>query len=219
MSKKLYIYTICLAIAYVVLLGHSVYEMGTVGVAGFKFGYTEGSSGRAEYHVFGGNIVPIAGSATFPTSFINEKTGETGRLEIRQILAFFTQSPANIPGYIKVIESSKILWSFLLIGLFIYLPFVVYRILKSVAKGGFYSLKNIRNIRKASFILLAIFLTELLVNITNVITSNFYMQLKDYTAYLGEVNYTLLMMGLVVLILSEILCYTMKMQEEQELTV
>ena len=219
MSKRLYIYTICLAIAYVVLLGHSLYEMGTVGVAGFKLGYAEGSAGHTEYHVFGGNLVPITGSATFPSSFINEKTGEVGRLEIRQILAFFTQSPENIPAYVKAMESSKILWSFFLIGFFIYLPFVVYRIFKSIMKEEFYSLKNIRNIRKVSFILLAIFLLEFLMNIINVVTSNFYMQLKDYKAYLGEVNYTLLIMGLVVLILSEILCYTMSMKEEQELTV
>ena len=219
MSKRLYIYTICLAIAYVVLLGHSFYEMGKVGVAGFKLGYAEGSSGHTEYHVFGGDIVPIAGSATFPTLFINEKTGEQVRLEIRQVLAYFTKSPDNIPAHIKIMENSKIFWSLLLIGLFIYLPFVVYRIFKSIAKEEFYSLKNIRNIRKASIILLAIFFTELLIGVVNVFTGNFYMQLKDYKVYLSEVNYTLLIMGLVVLILSEILCYTKAMKEEQELTV
>jgi Protein of unknown function (DUF2975). len=219
MSKKLYFYSLCLTVVYIVFFVHSAYEMGQFGLAGFKLGYNDGRQSELEHHVVGNYIIPIEGSATFPSTFINKKTGEEVRLEIRQVLAYVTKSPESVPFYVKLAEIMSLVLVFILLALFIYLPFVVFRIMKSITKDEFYSVKNIKRIKKTSFILLGIFLISLITNISNVITTNAYMQMENYEAYLGDLNYSLLFLGLITLILSEILRYTTTIKEEQDLTI
>ena len=91
--------------------------------------------------------------------------------------------------------------------------------MKSISKNEFYSIKNIKRIKKLSYILLAIFALTLLTNYFRVIITNAYLQMKDYTACISDFNYSLLFMGLVILVLSEILRYTTSIKEEQELTI
>jgi hypothetical protein len=218
MNKRFYVYSIFLAIVYIVFLGHSVYEMGEFGVAGFKLGMNGGKE-RKPVLVCGGFIAPVAGNATFPTNFLNEKTGEEGHLEIRSILAYVSKAPDAIPVYVSVLELFNPFLSFVLGFLFLVLPFFVYRILKSISKEEFYSSKNINNIRYVSFMLLTIFFVKVIAGLIIVIRTNAIMQLKDYKAYFGEINYALLLMGLIILILSEILKYTTSMKEEADLTI
>ncbi|MDR0542600.1 MAG: DUF2975 domain-containing protein [Dysgonamonadaceae bacterium] len=220
MSKKLYVYGICLAIAYVIFIGHSLYEGGQLFVSGFKEGWSQACApSHVQTFICGGDLTPVNGSATFPSKLLNLKTGEEARFEITQVLANLSQIPDSIPAYVKAMDIIRLILSFVIIALFIYLPFVVYRIMKSISSQDFYGAVNIKRIRKASFILLGIFFVSLLANICLVAVTNAYMQIEGYKASLKEFNYSLLFIGLVILVLSEILRYTTDIKAEQDLTI
>ena len=225
MSKKLYFYSIILAVVYIIFVGHSLYDAGQEFASGVKDGYNQAKEShehgktRSQIFLCGGDLTPVKGFATFPTPFLNLKTGEEVHLEITQMMAKITRIPDSLPVYIMGLDILRILLSLVLFGLFFYLPFVVYRILKSISKNAFYSIQNINKIRKVSFLLLGIYVTQMAASICLIITTNAYLQIENYKAAFKEFNYSLLFLGLVVLVLSEILRYTRVIKEEQELTI
>jgi hypothetical protein len=200
-----------------------MYEVIDSSVGGAKLGLRELKNGSishlSDYEIFGAYTKPSKGTAFFPSTILNEKTGEKVRLEIREALVFLTQMPANIPFYIKVLKNTNWILFFILFALFVRLPFVAYKIMKSVSKDEFYSIKNINNIRKVSIIIFGIFFISFFANFFANIVSRFYVQPEEYTIVMREFNFPLLFTGLVILILSEILRYTTTMKEEQDLTV
>jgi hypothetical protein len=223
MSKKLYLYSAILAIVYVVFFGNCVYEIVNAGIGGVKLGMREAEEGNislsAPYEIFGAHITPRTGTGSFPSTIFNKKTGENMRLEIREVMTFMTQLPDSIPVYIKILKFLNFFLNLCLFGIFIYLPFIAYKTLKSISKDEFYTIKNINNIRKIAIVILAMFLLITFNYISMSIVSGFYMQLEEYKIAIREFNFPVLFVGLVVLIMSEILRYTTAMKEEQEFTI
>jgi hypothetical protein len=220
MSKKLYFYSLCLAVIYAIFVGHALYKGSQSFVSGFKEGWEQSRThSYSSTSICGGDLTPLSGPETFPSKFLNLKTGKEERLEIKQVLAHLSQIPESIPVYVKVMDVFQLLLAFVIIFLFIYLPFVVYRIMKSVSRQDFYSIVNINRIRKVSFILLGIFFISLVINGCMVAVTNTYMQIEGYKASFKEFNYSLLFLGLVILVLSEILRYTTVIKAEQDLTI
>jgi hypothetical protein len=223
MSKKLYIYSAILAIVYVVFFGNCLYEIVDSGIGGAKFGMREFKNGNLSittpYEIFGTYITPTTGTASFPSTILNDKTGENMRLEIREALTFLTQLPDYVPVHIEILKCVNFILTFCLFGLFIYLPFIAYKVMKSISKDEFYTIKNINSLRKISIVILSMFLICFISNLFMNIVSGFYMQLEGYKTVIRDFNFPVLFLGLVVLILSEILRYTTTIKEEQELTV
>jgi hypothetical protein len=223
MNKKMYFYSAILAIAYILFFGQSVYEIIDSTVGGAKLGIREFGNGNISqlsgYEILGSYLTPNEGTASFPSSILNEKTGENIRLEIREALIFLTQLPDSIPFYIYALKILIYIFNFILLLLFVYLPFITYRIIKSIPKDKFYSLKNINAIRKVSFIVLGMFIITILSLFFMNIISGFYLQLEGYEIAFREFNFPFLFLGLTILILSEILRYTKTMKEEQEFTI
>jgi hypothetical protein len=164
-------------------------------------------------------MVPAEGVITFPSSIVNEKTGENVRMEIREALIFMKQVPDNIPFYITLLKVISFLSVYVVMGLFIYLPFIAYKVLKSVSKNEFYTLKNINKIKKISFIILLMWAILYLANLFSYLVINFYVQPEGYHMMFDDTNFSILFLGLILLIVSEILRYTTTMKEEQEFTI
>ncbi|MDR3226649.1 MAG: DUF2975 domain-containing protein [Prevotellaceae bacterium] len=219
MNKKLKFYSFFLAVVYVIFFICSVYETSRYAIAGFEFGYNKGKERDFDFQVCGGFLTPVDGSVIFPTTILNEKTGKDVHIEIRQVFAYMDDTPEQIPAYVTILSITAQILTFVLLVLFIYLPFVVYKIMKSITKNEFYSIQNIKRIRKVSFILLTIFAIIFYSSVSIAVLTNAYLQIKNYTACIGEFNFPLLFIGLVVLILSEILKYTTTIKEEQDLTI
>ena len=220
MSKRLYVYTAILAITYIIFFGNRVYEIIDAGIGGAKLGMREFENGEpSNFDVLGGKITPKEGTATFPSAMINNKTGENIRIEFREAIFYLKQLPNIIPLHIKILKISNSLLIFILIGIFIYLPFIAYKVIKSVSKDKFYTIQNINKIREIPILLLCLFFVDSIYKIFTSIINSFYIQLEEYNIIMEELNYSCLFIGLVILILSEILRYTLVIKEEQELTV
>jgi TRAP-type C4-dicarboxylate transport system permease small subunit len=196
-----------------------MYEAGKLAIAGFEFDYKQGKSGNINLNVCASYTKPVEGSITFPSTVINEKTGEEVRFEIRQMIALISKSPENITIYVKIMNITANIMGLIIFAFFVYIPFVGYRIMKSITQNRFYSMENIKRIKKISLILLLIFVINLFINLTATISTDSYLQIKDYKPYMGDFNYSALFIGLILLILSEILQYTKNMKEEQDLTI
>ncbi|MDR0754200.1 MAG: DUF2975 domain-containing protein [Prevotellaceae bacterium] len=219
MNKKLKIYSLCLAIIYVVFFIHNTYDSGKLAIAGFELGYQQGKSGNINFNVCASYMKPVAGSITFPSAVLNEKTGEEIPFELRQIIAFIPESPENVPIYLKIMNIAANISGLIMLAFFVYIPFVGYKIMKSISHNKFYSIENIKRIKKISLILLLVFVITVFISLTATISTDFYLQIKDYKAYMNDFNYSSFFIGLVLLILSEILRYTKNMKEEQDLTI
>jgi hypothetical protein len=191
------------------------------GVGGFRLAMREFKTEGAmpPYQVLGLYLQPKDGTATFPSTILNEKTGENVRLEIRESLLFLTKLPESIPLYIKLLKVVNPLLILLFSAIFVYLPFIIYKIIKTVSREQFYRKKNINNLKKVGFILLAGFVLKILMHLIMNIEAGFYMQMEGYKIAFGEYNYSFLFIGLVILILSEIISYTTRMKEEADLTI
>jgi hypothetical protein len=173
-----------------------------------------------DFELFDMHLKPVEGNAVFPSHIINEKTGENMLLEIRNGFVFFTQKPDTVATHIYIIKILNLIFPFLMLALFIYLPIKTFRIMRSISKEEFYTIKNINNLRYVSFALLAMYLIHFTMNLANSFLFNYYVQIKGYESQLvQDFNYAFLSLGLVLLILSEILRYTTRIKEENDLTV
>jgi hypothetical protein len=218
MNKKLYIYSIILAVVYTIFLGHCLYDHAYAGFRGGLLGIKEHASSLS-YELLGGYLLPKEGLLSFPSSITNEMTGESMQMEIRESFIFMKQIPDNIPFYAKLLKISSYLLIYAFFALFIYLPFIASKIMKSIPKNEFYSIVNINRIRKVSYVILLMFLLYLVANFFMYISLGFYASFREYKFVMGEYNYSLLFLGLTILILSEILRYTTSIKEEQEFTI
>jgi hypothetical protein len=192
------------------------------GIGGFKLAQREFGDANvtvSPYQVLGLHLQPNDGIATFPSTILNEKTGENMRLEIRESLLFLTQLPESIPLYVKVLKIIYLLLTFAFSAIFIYLPFIIYRIIKSVSKEQFYHKKNINNLKKVGIISLFGFVIKVITGFIMNMEAAFYVQVEGYKIAFREYNYSFLFIGLVILVLSEIISYTTGMKEEVDLTV
>jgi hypothetical protein len=228
MNKKLYLYTTILAIVYVCFIGdacYSIFDSLRAGInLGMKLVEDNPSSKYAlkslNFELLDIHLAPVEGTATFPSKIVNETTGENMAMEIRNAFVFFTKTPNPIPVYIHFLKWINPILTLLLFALFIYLPIKAFQIIQSISKEEFYNIKNINKLRNVSFSLLAMFIINFVMNVINNITVNFYVQIQSYkTSIMGDFNYAFLSLGLVLLILSEILRYTTRIKEENDLTV
>jgi hypothetical protein len=164
-------------------------------------------------------MTPREGYFTFPSSITNEKTGEKMQIEITRAIMFMKQIPDSIPFYVKILKINSNLLIFAFFALFAYLPFIASKIMKSIPKNEFYSIANINRIRMVSYVILLMFLFNFVGKLFKHIAATFYASLGEYKFIMREYNYSLLFLGLTILILSEILRYTTSIKEEQEFTI
>lgn len=219
MSKKLYIYTIFLAIIYLVYAGQSFYQSLDAFSAGFNFAREEKPETITRGGIFGIKLSPVKGIASFPSHLTNEKTGENMRTEIREAMVFATQTPEGTPFYFKILQLGTSFFGLIVFVFFIYIPVLTFKIIKTIPQGRFYDSPNIKNIRKVSITTLAVVLCTFLSSLTMHITMRQYVEIAGYDLSFIKIDYPLLLLGMVLLILAEILHYTKEIKEEQDFTI
>jgi hypothetical protein len=207
-----------LATIYILFFVHCLYDSVYAGIRGGLFGIKENIS-TLSYEITGGRLIPNEGYFTFPSSLVNTKTGENVRAEITEIVVFLKQLPDNAPFYIKTLKITRVFFLFTFFIFFIWIPFIARKIMKSISKKDFYTINNINKIRRISYIILIMFFLLFIANFCQYQLTRFYVQLETYRFTLFDYNYSLLFLGLTILILSEILRYTTAIKEEQDLTV
>ena len=212
MEKKVKIYSILISIIYCLLIISTISEIIAYGRKSFKQGWD-----RQTTNIYI-RTSPIKGSYTFPQSTLNTLTGEEIGLEMRECML---KVPITHDG------TSAELVSFItgLIGMcffpiIIYIPILFFMIIKEIWKNNILNHKLMKRIKRMGWILISLYLFILLsFSLGQYYIAFQQIALTDYKPIFEFSNTELLILGLVTLMLGEILNHTLKMKEEQELTI
>lgn len=114
----------------------------------------------------------------------------------------------------------KIFFTVIFLFVIIYIPILFFLIIKPILKGNILSTEVARRITRMGWILISLFaFMFLLFDLGDYIATKQMINLPGYEISLNPTDWTLLILGLVTLMLGEILKYSLKMKEEQDLTI
>jgi len=235
MNTRLKIICILFGVIYLYFLGDNFVQ---VAVPAFMKGIKEGISTAERRHnkedkeedetYESGNLLDGAvsfyvksasGILSFPSSLMNLKTGKLIRTEFTAVTAIIDSS--KLPFRINF-AYNIVLFVFTIPLLFVvvFIPVLIYRVIRSVVKNEIFDLRNIQRIRWISYCLLFIFVAEIYTNFVNMLRARELIQMEGYKIvfHIGDEFYWLLF-ALVTLMFAEILKMSHTMKEEQELTI
>ncbi|TVQ10226.1 MAG: DUF2975 domain-containing protein [Bacteroidetes bacterium] len=125
----------------------------------------------------------------------------------------------EFPTGIKTLKTINLFVIFSIIILFIIIPFTFIRLLWSLYNGWVFHLKNIQSTRKLGFLLIT---TYILIGCSNYLSHLIHQKIfyfQDYRLAFRLTDNYLLIMGIALLLMSEIMVRGLQLKEEQDLTV
>ena len=106
------------------------------------------------------------------------------------------------------------------LGLSIWVPFLVVKIIRSTSNSGTFDRIVIKRINRIGIILLSVGVLGSLLQVINIYSAQTFVDLAHYSfSYSKAINFNAIMMGVVILIMNEILIFAIKLKEEQELII
>lgn len=213
MNKKIRVYCLILAIIYVFVVMYTAF----MEISSFKAGFKEGITDvpREILHV---NMIPKSGGYSFPDKFTDITGKQDIRMEVRSAKVMVL-NPSKLPtaiflGYYVVLFSA-----FVLLGCTVWLPFLFFKIIRAASKGNFLDIKVISRIRKIGIILIFFYFMDVMACMIDTLKAQYLMDLENYKFFIDFSGFGTLILGIVTLLLAEILSVTLKMKEEQDLTI
>jgi hypothetical protein len=158
------------------------------------------------------------GFLNFPTELRTEN-GQTIKTKTEM---FYTMvdNPTR-PTWIVICNAITVFFSFVMIAILIYIPIVVWKIIRSVTKESIFNRKNIKRLFTIAYMLIVLFLMGVFGGITGTVDARNLIQLSDYNIVfsLTMTDYMILLFGLVCLLFAEVLNISTQIKEENDLTV
>lgn len=222
MNARLKTYCIILTVAYAFILVFSIYDGSKDFLEGFQNGMNDHTSDH-QYTTYPYiKLEPIESYDSFPEAMQNLTTNDSLECKIQTISAkIYNSNAIEIPAYLRIIEALILIPGlFILIG-YIYIPFAFFSIVRKVTKGEF---MNNEIIRKSyiigSVLILSSFLEIAFASIQTAMVKHI-VQFENYNIVydFGFSTYSAFLLGLVIFIFAETLRISLKMKEEQDLTI
>ena len=94
-----------------------------------------------------------------------------------------------------------------------------FRVIRAASKGNLIDLKVIKRIRKIGIILILFYIADILANTIDTLKAEYLVHFENYNFFIDFSGFGTLILGIVTLLLAEILHMTLKMKEEQDLTI
>lgn len=150
---------------------------------------------------------------------INLKNGQTVMLKPNNVTVMAV-SPAHLSFELRILQSIHSLLILITLILGIWIPFLVIKIIKSLQASIVFDNNNLLRIGKIGYFLLSIGILETILQSINVIMVREAVQLMHYDfSFSRVIDFSPLLMGLIILIMNEILRIGVKMKEENDLTI
>lgn len=221
MYKKVKFYSVILAIIYVSVFSYSLYE-GVIGfIAGFKLGMTESASSadRSTPYVLSVKVRGLDNIVSFPDELQDIVSGDIIKTESTELAVKLKSTILDNQPFLKILSGIRVLALFSTIILTIIIPFYFFSIVKLVTKDQIIDMKVIKKIRITGWLLVGIFTMSFMYTTVGYYIANTIIHLKHYKIIMDYSNYMSLILGVVILLLAEILHISLKMKEEQDLTI
>jgi len=217
MDKRLKIITIILGVIYAVILIKYTVVFGQ----GFRVGFNEGFE-RTRHETRGAHVHM---TRTLNLSLNSEKNLYPSpvvapmKANIQSMSVRISYNREDVPQGLLRAENLTILLVFVLLFVAIFVPVLVFRIVHSITKNKFFNPINIRRLRKVGYALLMLYIAYLVINFINYKIGLYIICLDTYSLQMDWGNVILALLGLVVLMFAEVLKISVRLKEEQDLTV
>jgi hypothetical protein len=225
MYRKIKIYSVVLAVIYAFLLGYYVYQGVYSFYAGIKLSMEEaenkkstGERGEAEVYHF--KVEPRLGIYTYPETIINNADRQYIQAEVSEYKLKAMNMGDKMPAYLVILGYVRTFMAFVILFGLLYLPFLFFKTIASVVKDRVIDDKTISRIQLMGWFVTGYFIIDLFFyGIFEVVAVEHLFQLQHYKPVVDYTDCTMLILGLVLLLLAEILKVSLRMKEEQDLTI
>lgn len=138
--------------------------------------------------------------------------------------------PTNISLIVSSMPDKPVWWSFLQFIYFslslvvvvfgIWISFLVVRILKSLQQSEVFDRMNLKRINRIGFNLLFLGVSVTFIQFINVYSARYMVELTNYDfSYAKIIDFTAIIMAIIILIMNEVLRIAIEIKEEQDLTI
>ena len=227
MDQRLKLISIAVGIVYLLIIGNALYQEAADFVYGFKRGYAEGQSSvhtgempsLSSVGTYYLNVKPLNGLRTFPNSFINKLDNNPVKAEIEKVVVEVEDVKTKLSSGMLIADIFSILLSFFGLFVMVLIPILTFRIVRSITKDRIFDPGNIRKMRIIGYALLAFYVVDFIINFVHNKAAVSVFSLEGYSVQVDWGNTTLVLLGFVVLLFAEVLKVSLRMKEEQDLTV
>ncbi len=152
-------------------------------------------------------------------SEINLRTGEKVLIRPNN-MTVLVQSLLDKPIWWKALQGVYSLLVLMTLVLGIWIPFLVVKIVKSLQNSEVFDRKNLKRIQRIGIILLVVGILGTLLQAINIYSAQSMVDLSHYSfSYAKVIDFSPIIMGVVILIMNEILRIGIEIKEEQDLTI
>lgn len=155
----------------------------------------------------------------YPSEITNTLTNQTIPLQINAAKTLIPYTSESLPSWLSIYENILIISIIFIFGLLFAIPVLSYFIIISAVKGKILEQKNIKRCRKLGWFIVFIYIFELLTQSLEYLKAINLVDFSEYTLKWDYFDFPLLFLGLTILLVAEILNVSLKMKEEQELTI
>lgn len=215
MNLKIKIYCILLTVVYVVIIVNSAYQ----GRADFMEGFKQGVNKDFSSEVYSLNLEPKDGKYTFPEQLKNEKNNLYISVEANKYLIKTNTSYDTVPSGLKIIKLVSIVFIAFLAFSLLFSPILFFSIIYSITKNRIITSSLILRTKVLGWLLVLFSIIEIFYTINETMILQNIINVENYEIVMGQPDYMMLVLGLVILILAEILKMSLKIKEEQDLTI
>lgn len=222
MNTRIKTYIIILAIAYIGIIAYTLYDSSKEFVLGFNDGVESKTLGKQrDTRFLFIDVKPIGDYYSFPNQENNLRSGKPVKTEISSMNFSLENETIDTPVYLNILQGVLYFVALIIIIGLIYIPFAYFSIIKSITRGQLMDKRVVRKSSKIGWILIMYSFLEVAIKLVETQIARTQIQLKDYEIvyHFGFSYYALFILGLIILILSEILRESLKLKEEQELTI
>jgi hypothetical protein len=189
------------------------------GSADFMEGFKNGKDRNYTSEIYDLNLEPKDGKYTFQEQIKNEKDNQYVSAEVRSYLIKTNTSYSSIPSGLKIIKLVCLVSIvFLVLGL-LFSPILFFSIIYSITKNRIITSSLVLRTRVLGWLLILFSIIDIIYTINNTMILSEIMKIENYEIVMGQPDYMMLVLGLVILILAEILKMSLKIKEEQDLTI
>lgn len=215
MNLKIKIYCVLLTIAYVAIIANSMYH----GSSDFQEGFKQGRHKQNfPMHLYM-RVEPTDGKYSFPDKIVNIKDGKTLPATVNQYIVNHEESNASISTGFKVVRLICIVLTAVLAFGLLFSPLLFFSIIYSISKNRIITKSLILRSRALGWLIVIFSIVDIIYVVNETLISRSLVELSNYNIVMGQPEYMMLVLGLVILILAEILKVSLKMKEEQDLTI
>ncbi|MCL1867403.1 MAG: DUF2975 domain-containing protein [Paludibacter sp.] len=220
MNKRLKIIGVIFGIIYIAILGFNLPSQMGEFTDGFRDGFNSvqktGKRAGRLYDIMQFDVQPKG--ERYNDDLQNLASGETLKAKVSTFAVKIKPQEPSIGKELFVILSGIV--AFAILFILIAIPILIVIIIRSIVRNNVFNLKNINLLKWIGYLLVALFVFILFLNIREYATAKSLIELQNYKIVfsMGD-SYMYLIMGVATLLFAEILKIATKMKEENDLTI